>query len=1122
METNGAGASVADSTSRGEPTERKLVTVLFCDLVGSTALGDRLDPEGLQAVLGAYFDRMRKLSESFGGIVEKFIGDAVVTVFGIPNVHEDDAERAVRCALAMHDALAGLNDTLRPRFGVELVTRIGINTGVAMASPEALATGDVMNTAARLEQAAEPGEILVGRETMMLTREIVSYAKPRAVAVKGKADPQQGWPAEALASRRMRPRSPFIGRHWELESLSASVERAIKQNRPQIVAILGEPGIGKSRLIDEFAARTTGRAAVFRGSCLPYGESSPWMPLVEVVRSEAQISDLDAPDAALRKLRKRLESRHPDDEVPVIEAQLGPLLGALRRTAPSGPELVWALRRYLEGLATDGPAVLVLDNLQWGAQTLIETVLELADTIDYVPIALVCAGRPELRDRISGLLGEDRTALVTLDALSDEQSRVLVTNLREQAGVTWAGDVEDSIANRGQGNPLFLEEIAAMAAEEGGPGGIPHSLQALISARLDLLASEAKRVAQAAASIGDVFWDGAVWAVSGSADDAGAVATALRMLRTRGFVEEEPSSSFLGTRQFRFHHALIREVAYGSVSKADRYHMHRAAAEWLDDRAGDRPEFFAHVAHHFEVALELASIVQPLQPPDETLVESALASFVRAGHQAAALVAHSEAARWYTSALRALDASEDDPALRCNLLLSLGDVRQRGEGAVLAREAFVEAATIARNHGMPNQLARAALGFGGGQTFDIPPFTVDEQLVGLLEEALVALGEQDSGLRARVLGRLAVALYFSDSTERRTELGREAVDMATRVGDTGSLAYALSARRFALWGPETLDERLEVATKILELALSIGDRDLTLIGQRWRIVSLLELGDIEGVERQIEEYAAIAEELKQPYQLWFAEVFRAMIAGLRGRLAEAEALGQRGLEIGSSQQGENAVQFFAAQLMTIREHQGRLGEMEPAIRAYAEQFPDILAIRAALAMIYATEGRTEDARTQLDIAAANDFEDLPRDTTWLLALTMLTHAAAALGDADRAKLLYDLFVPYDSRAIVAGPAIVCHGSAAHYLGVLAATIGRREEAMRHFADAIEMHERMGARPYLAHSMREYATLLRGSDSADDRARAAEMLGRAVAIYHELGMSVFAEKTRALQGSGAQG
>ncbi len=1099
-----------DGGNAREPAERKLVTVLFCDLVGSTALGERLDPEGFQAVLGAYFDRMRKLSESFGGVVEKFIGDAVVTVFGIPNVHEDDAERAVRCALAMHDALAGLNDTLRPRFGVELVTRIGINTGVALASAEALATGDVMNTAARLEQAAAPGEIVVGRETMMLTREVVQFGVPRAIEIKGKAEPMQGWPAETLTTRRLRPRSPFVGRKGELEALTAVVERAIRDQKPQMVVVIGEPGIGKTRLVDEFAARTTGRAAVYRGTCPPYGESSPWMPMIEIVRAEAQISDLDPPDAAARKLRKRLESRHLEAEVPVIEAQLAPLLGALRRTAPSGPELVWALRRYMEGLSQEGPAVLVLDNLQWGTQTLMETVLELADTIDRVPLVIVCTGRSELRDRVADLLGQEHAALVALEALSAEQSRALIANLREQAGATWAEHIERSIAARGQGNPLFLEEIAAMAAEEGAAGGIPHSLQALISARLDLLASEAKRVAQCSAAIGDVFWDAAVWAVSGSGE-AAAIATALRVLRTRGFVEEEGSSSFLGTRQFRFHHALIREVAYSSVSKADRYRMHRAAAEWLDDRAGDRPEFFSQIALHFERALELSDVVRPLQGADETLIEAALAAFVRAGHQASAVVAHEEAARWYQAALRTLDASENDPVLRCNLMLSLGDVRVRAGESVLARAAFVDAASIAREQRMGEQMGHAAVGFGGGQTFDIPPFTVDVELVALLEEALEILGDADSGMRARVLGRLAVALYFSEEEERRIDLGRQAVEMARRVNDTGALAYALSARRFALWGPETLDERLEVATEILELAQSVGDRDLTLLGHRWRIVSLVELGDLAAVAKQIDEYSALAEELKQPYQLWFAEVFGAMRASLEGRLEEAETLMQRALEIGSRTQGENAVQFFATQLMTLREHQGRLLEMEPAIRAYAEQFPDTLAIRAALAYIYAINERYDDARAAFEQAAANDFADIPRDTTWLLTLTMLTQACARLGDVARAKVLYDLFVPYASRTIVAGPAIVCFGSAARYLGILAGTIGRRADAARHFADAVEMNERMHARPYLAHSLREYGELLMSSDDPTDRAKAAELLDRAADLYEELGMASFRER-----------
>ena len=1102
--TNDVGAAGA--------AERKLVTVLFCDLVGSTALGNQLDPEAFQAVLGAYFDRMRKLCESFGGIVEKFIGDAVVAVFGMPNVHEDDAERAVRCSLGMRDALAGLNDTLRPRFGVELSTRIGINTGVAVASSEVLATGDVLNTASKLEEAAQPGEIFVGRDTMMLTRDAIEYGDPRTVAVEGKAEPISGWPAIRPASRRTRPRARFIGRGPELETLTAAVERAIKDASPQIVVVLGEPGIGKTRLIDEFAARTTGRASVYRGTCVPYGQASAWTPIVEVVRAEAQILELDPPDIALRKLRKRLEARHDDAEASVLEEQLGPLLGALRRTAPSGPEMVWALRRYFESLAREGPLVLVLDNLQWAAQTLVETGLELSDTIAPVPLVVVCVGRPELRERIAQLLGQDRTTVVLLDALDDTQSKTLVENLRHQLVGPWESGLENVIAARGQGNPLFLEEIAAMAAEEGGAGGIPHSIHALISARLDLLPSEAKRAAQCAAAVGDTFWDGTVWALASETGDDESIATALRILRTRGFVEEVPSSAFLGTRQFQFHHTLLREVAYSSVSKRDRYRLHRAAAEWLEGRGGDRPEFFPAIAHHFERALDLSVESSPLSPPEEPLVEAALAAFVRAGHLAAAQVAHEEAAHWYERAIRTIGLSDDDPVLRCNLVLALGEVRLRAGLPSESRAAFTEAVAIARQHGMREQLARAALGMGGGQTFDIPAFAVDSELLAVLDEALTALGPEDSALRARVVGRIAVALYFSEDRERRNEMARQALEIARRVGDHGALAYALSARRFALWGPESAYERLEVAQEILALAEKSEDRDLTLLGMRWHILTLLELGDTATAWRHVERYALVAEEVKQPYNTWFAEVFRAMRALLEGRLEEAEVVMQRALEIGAPAQGETAVQFWAAQLLTLREHQGRMHEMEPAIRAYADQFPTTLPVRAALAVVLSEMGKEEEARAEFEIVAAAGFRNLPADATWLLTLSFLARTAASLGDADRAKVLYELFSPYAERSVVTGPAITCLGAAARYLGLLAETTGDVTTAEDHFHHAIELNQRMGARPYLAHSLREYGELLLRKGDAESRSQALELLERAATIYRTVGMRSFLERT----------
>jgi class 3 adenylate cyclase/tetratricopeptide (TPR) repeat protein len=1002
--------------------ERKIVTVLFCDLVGSTALGDRLDPEALQAVLAAYFDRMRAIAEHHGGIVEKFIGDAVVSVFGMPTVHEDDAERAVRCALAMRDALAGLNDPLRPRFGVELAVRMGVNSGMAVASGETLAPGDAVNVSARLERAAAPGEILVGRDTMALTREVVVYGEPRELSLAGKPVPELAWPALELASRRARVRSWFVGRAPELEALTESLEQAIRERTPRTAVVLGEPGIGKTRLVEEFAARATGRAACYAGSCRPYGESSPLQPLGEILRTEVGVLDLDPPPAVAVALRKRLEARHDAAEASLLEAQLAPLLGAARPSAPSGPELVWALRRYLERLALAHPTAIVLDNLQWAAQALLDTVFELADTVVGAPLFLVCLGRPELREGVAELLGQERCTLLVLRPLAASEGRTLLADLRRRTAAAFRDDVEDAIVRRSQGNPLFLEEIAAAAAEEGDASGVPTSLRALISARLDLLPPTVKAVAQCAAAVGEIFWDEALRAAC--VDDASTVGSALRLLRTRGFIEEEPASTFVGARQFRFHHALIREVAYASIPVAERRRIHRLMAAWLAGRTGERTELVAQAAHHFERALALPDPAR-LEEPDPGLVRAAADAFLRAGDHAAAQAAHADAAIWFERAVGTLDRAGAEPPLRCRALLGLGEALLRDGAVARSRRVFAEAAAIARLHRLPDALASAALGAGGGHTFDVEPFAVDE--------------------------------------------------------------------------------RLEVATEILALARASGDRDLALLGQRWLIVTLLELGEVEAVHREIETYTALAEELRQPYHRWFADVYRATCALLAGRLGEAGTLMQRALDTGVRVRADVAAEFYALQLFQLRDLEGRLGEMEPAIRLYEERFRDAPAHRVALALVLVETGRAEEARRELEGLAARGLADLPRDTTWAFAVACLARVAAALGDAARAEELGALLEPYADRAVVVGPATACLGSAAYYLGILAGAAGRRDDALAHLERAARANERMGARPSLARTLHAWGSLLAGSTDPAERRQAESLLARAAALFEEMGM-----------------
>jgi class 3 adenylate cyclase len=333
--------------------ERKPVTVLFCDLAGSTALGEHLDPELLQTIQAAYFDRVRAVVERFGGTVEKFIGDAVCAVFGVPRVHEDDAERAVRCAFAVRDALAELSDELRPRLGVELTVRIGVEAGEVVVGGEALATGDVMSTTARLEQAAQPGEILVGGSARLLTRRAVVYEGPRLIEAKGKAEGVEAWLAVTIEPEPRWRQARLIGRERELATLAGAFERAVHDTQPEVVVVLGEPGIGKSRLAEEFASRVARRAVVLRGACFPYRHASALLPLAQVVRSEFGGSP--------EKLAAGIRRRHEGHEGALLQAQLSALTGA-SGTMPSATELVWGLRRYLEALASERPAVVVLDD----------------------------------------------------------------------------------------------------------------------------------------------------------------------------------------------------------------------------------------------------------------------------------------------------------------------------------------------------------------------------------------------------------------------------------------------------------------------------------------------------------------------------------------------------------------------------------------------------------------------------------------------------------------------------------------------------------------------------------------------------------------------------------------
>ncbi|HUQ41338.1 MAG TPA: adenylate/guanylate cyclase domain-containing protein, partial [Candidatus Limnocylindrales bacterium] len=522
------------ATTRGSTQQRKLVSVVFADVVGSTAFGSESDPEAVRAVMGAYFERMREIAELHGGTVEKFIGDAVMVVFGIPKLHDDDAERAVRAALAMRDAMTDLNRELR----VALAARVGVNTGEAVAGDAAagqfLVTGDPVNMAARLQQAADPGEVVVGALTESLTRAAIQYEPRSAVQAKGKVEPLEAF--RALRAKSAIPeqarglpamRAQLVGRQRELRLLLDTFERVRTERRAHLFTLVGNAGIGKSRLVGEVLARlgAGGDARVMRGRCLPYGQGITYWPLMEIVRDDARIDSADGRDTAIAKVSSRSAELHRGDAAQIAR-RLVAMLGlqsvedALPEARPAevAEELAWAVREHLVAIARD-PAVIVVDDLQWASPAVVEIVEGIVERAEDAPLLLLCVARPALLEtHPSWAAGRANAATITLDALSADETTTLISRLLDVDDLS--ADLRTRVVQRSEGNPLFCEEFLRMLIDDGrvvrdgdrwraAPSAadvrVPESIHALLAARLDGLADEARAFLQAASVVGERF-----------------------------------------------------------------------------------------------------------------------------------------------------------------------------------------------------------------------------------------------------------------------------------------------------------------------------------------------------------------------------------------------------------------------------------------------------------------------------------------------------------------------------------------------------------------------------------------------------------------------------------------
>jgi len=673
LSAGGHAASVAVETSAPQE-ERKLVTVFVAEIVDGIAKGERLDPEDVRAFISPYHARIRSEVERFGGSVEKFIGGTAVAIFGAPVAHEDDPERAVRAALAICDWLAEQDAGQR--------ARIAVATGEALVTvggprlEGAMAVGEVVNTAAGMQTAAPVDGVIVGEQTLRATRHAIEYGEAKPFAAQRKGEPIRVWqairPLGAPRADFTRHRSPFVGRERELAALQERLASARSQRSPQLVTILGVPGIGKSRLVAELQRiAVAARAAVTwrQGRSLPYGDGVSFWALGEIVKAEAEILESDPAEDVERKLGRTVE-RTIDDPADAerIATSLQALIGLGGREVAGGAprvETFMAWRHFLEALAEERPLVLVFEDLHWADEGLLDFVDELTDRVSGVELLVIATARLELLTRRPGWGGGKASALtISLLPLSDDETSRLVAALLEQP--LPQAEMQEALLSRVGGNPFYAEQFCRMLLDGGGIGELPETVHGTIDARIDRLATEQKQLLRDAAVVGRVFWAGALEAIGGvSRQRADEV---LHELERGEFIHRARRSSIASDTEYAFRHDLLRDVAYGGITRATRAERHRLTAEWIES-LGHSDDHAELLAHHYLAALEVAQIAGE---DVASLRERALVALQRAGLRAIRLSANDRAAEYLSRAIELVaQLPEEDARSRTEAELQL-------------------------------------------------------------------------------------------------------------------------------------------------------------------------------------------------------------------------------------------------------------------------------------------------------------------------------------------------------------------------------------------------------------------------------------------------------------------
>jgi class 3 adenylate cyclase/tetratricopeptide (TPR) repeat protein len=1001
---------------------RKTLTVVFCDVVGSTPLAERLDPEAVRSVMTSFFEQMRAILERHGGTVEKYIGDAIMAVFGVPTLHEDDALRAVRAVIDMRLALGPLNEGFESSVGVSIATRTGVNTGEVVVGDGATGPtvlGDAVNVAARLQTAAAPGEILLGRDTYVLVRDSVEVAEAASLVVKGKSDPVTAYRlielTRDIGDLPPRAEPKLVGRVEELRTLRAAFDESIRHRGCRMLTVVGGAGAGKSRLAHEFAASMGEATTVAWGRCLPYGEGITFWPVAEVVKHLAGIQSDDPRDTARSKLATLLEGA---EEAELLFWRVAAVTG-LADVSAGMHETFWAIRRLLEWTGRERPLVLVFDDLQWAEPTFLDLLDYLARSCSDVSILVLCLARTDLlEERPAWAAQSPNSAIVHLAPLADDEITVLIDDLLH--GGRLDRDMRDRIAEVGGGNPLFVEEMLHMLGDYGvlerpdsaEAVAVPPTIYALVGARLDRLTQDERTVIRCASVIGKQFWWGAVLDLVAE-DLQPRVGTLLQSLVRRELISPD-RSAFVGEDAFRFHHLVIQEAAYRETPKQVRAELHRRFADWLERAAGDRrAEYEEILAYHVEQAARCLTELGSVGPETDELVDRAASGLASAGRRALARGDMSAAANLLARAYSVLPL--DDPR-QLEIMPELGETQMEVGELRTAEHTLTEAvrrASAAGDRGLEARarivllLLRESLG----------PEHRSEEAMAVLESVIPVLKDLHDDLGLAKAWRLMADVHWTRSAYAEVDLALErSIEHARRAGNAWEEAEAL--RQYAgsgLYGPAPVADVVRRCDEII--AATKGNRSA-------EAGALRSLGAVRAMQGRFEEGRALvrrSKDLLLDLGLRLRAGFTSEAAGFLEMLAGDPAAAERELREGYEEierLGERGyLSTVAATLAHVVWAQGRLDEADALSRTAEEvgaedDLSTQVLWRSARAKVHASRGASEGAealaRDAVRLAGTTDDINMRGDTLMDLAqvLALSGQLDAGREAAEEARALY--------------------------------------------------------------------------------------------------------------------